>query len=661
MSLPDVFASPFVARLSARARETSERALESARGTVRSALDSAISEAVIDYDAKGNAHVILDGSAAVESPPERHSTFAASPPTPNSAASAADVNARIDREYDIREELRQQADLQIRQLHEQMASRIEASDERVRAALAREEESEQRALAAEVQLRDQERLRAELASEQASAASTLAELEKLRQERGASTASAALAVSAAVEAEAARWQEELAGLEERLADARRGKELLQQELDDVSEAWQADQREWKEQRPHRGDEAGAGQEQQEHRTQQRPDQFDAIRAKAAAARADAIDARASLQCALSSLSDADAGVEAAHDDARRAVTERGATQLQAQRAVDAASEQLQCATAEAAKQVREAEARAESLATELEALRCTNEAQLSSAASKQQAAEERQQGAAEALLATQRERDDAFGLLSQARSELETLRRHLVEADDTRQETEAGLSAQVRELHAGASAAEQARSESEAAAQEAERRAACAQEALVLSQRRVAEQASALSNLQALLEQLQLQVTGGDAEEELTQLRVGGRLLVGELMHAEASQRETRTALSTELRVLRVALEEAAGRENLLKDEVTCLGAQVKKQGESTPSEESLIDKRLVASVLVKYFEVGSSREVLTVLASMLACTDEEQRALGLLPGRSGSGAGGSGDARLSDAFIAFIESEQAT
>ena len=46
--------------------------------------------------------------------------------------------------------------------------------------------------------------------------------------------------------------------------------------------------------------------------------------------------------------------------------------------------------------------------------------------------------------------------------------------------------------------------------------------------------------------------------------------------------------------------------------------------------KDDLIDKQLVAALLAKYYETGRRTEVLSVLASMLDCTEAQKRQLGL-------------------------------
>ena len=241
---------------------------------------------------------------------------------------------------------------------------------------------------------------------------------------------------------------------------------------------------------------------------------------------------------------------------------------------------------------------------------------------------------------------------------------------------EAGLDAKVRELEARASDAMQGRGTSDEAAASAESRARHAEQALAIADRRAAEQATALANLQALLEQMQSQVrarhirrwcrfTRGPAppairalptrpfwprsqvtgpSDELSQMRLGGRVLVSELQLVESMHADAQEA-QAELPMLRSELDVARLAGERLSAEVAGLQALL-RTASAAREHESLIDKRLVVSVLIKYFERESSSEVLAVLSSMLGCTREEQQVLGLLP-RGASVP--SADAKLTD------------
>jgi hypothetical protein len=80
----------------------------------------------------------------------------------------------------------------------------------------------------------------------------------------------------------------------------------------------------------------------------------------------------------------------------------------------------------------------------------------------------------------------------------------------------------------------------------------------------------------------------------------------------------------------------------MLRAEVA--GLQMMLRQENQQGDTS-IEKRLVAAILVKYFETGHSHDVLAVLSSMLSCTPEEQRTLGLISRVSTAHP----DAKLSD------------
>jgi len=227
----------------------------------------------------------------------------------------------------------------------------------------------------------------------------------------------------------------------------------------------------------------------------------------------------------------------------------------------------------------------------------------------------------------------------------------VLDAEESATRREAGLDAKVRELEARASDAMQGRGTSDEAAASAESRARHAEQALAIADRRAAEQATALANLQALLEQMQSQVTG--PSDELSQMRLGGRVLVSELQLVESMHADAQEA-QAELPMLRSELDVARLAGERLSAEVAGLQALL-RTASAAREHESLIDKRLVVSVLIKYFERESSSEVLAVLSSMLGCTREEQQVLGLLP-RGASVP--SADAKLTDVWTDFLLAE---
>lgn len=106
---------------------------------------------------------------------------------------------------------------------------------------------------------------------------------------------------------------------------------------------------------------------------------------------------------------------------------------------------------------------------------------------------------------------------------------------------------------------------------------------------------------------------------------------------------------------LRSALAEAQGQNAGMRDEVAKLQALL-RCAQAAQAQDDSIDKRLVASVLIKYLEHRSD-EVLAVLASMLGCSLEERRILGLLP-RTAKCTEPRPDAKLSDMWIDFLVAE---
>ena len=221
---------------------------------------------------------------------------------------------------------------------------------------------------------------------------------------------------------------------------------------------------------------------------------------------------------------------------------------QAQRSAEAAGGQLQSATREAGRQVREAEARADGLTCELEQLKAAVATEHAGSMITRGEEERQRKAWAEDLAAVELERDTSAQALRKANTELEALRRHLLAAEDAgshrvrllrllapqacgempsacvgprplqsgahrkfagfsalrSQETEFHIRRHTQESRVAE--AERARALADHATVAAERRAAGAEHSLASSERRANEQATALANLQGLLEQLQLQV-----------------------------------------------------------------------------------------------------------------------------------------------------------
>mmetsp|Transcript_43363 Transcript_43363/g.86751 ORF Transcript_43363/g.86751 Transcript_43363/m.86751 type:complete len:257 (+) Transcript_43363:919-1689(+) len=216
---------------------------------------------------------------------------------------------------------------------------------------------------------------------------------------------------------------------------------------------------------------------------------------------------------------------------------------------------------------------------------------------------------------------------------------------------EAELEAKVCELEMRASTAVEGREGSDEAAASAERRALRAEQSLAHAQQRATEQATALANLQALLEHMQQQVAG--PSDELSQMRIGGQMLASELQSVERGA-EAALQAQTEVPLLRAELDAAQNARTSLLDEVAGLQALL-RAASAAREHESMIDKRLVSSVLIKYFERECSHEVLVVLASMLGCTQQEQQVLGVLPRGVPMPTA---DAKLTDAWTDFLLSE---
>ena len=237
------------------AKSASSLARESAKSAsslARESLSAALETATVEYDETGRAPSLWMSTR--QRLPRRHTTSGRwatrLPETPGSAATEGDLEAQIAALLDERAELQMRMEDELNHVRQQMMTRLEASEARARAALAREQDAEQRVLAVEVQFGDaaasQRRLQHENERLQAELAASLASSKAAQDDaRGESTAAAARALEVAVEAEAERWRGEVASLEAKLAEAQGTRDRLQQEVADVSEAWEADQAAWR--------------------------------------------------------------------------------------------------------------------------------------------------------------------------------------------------------------------------------------------------------------------------------------------------------------------------------------------------------------------------------------------------------------------------------
>ena len=353
---------------------------------------------------------------------------------------------------------------------------------------------------------------------------------------------------------------------------------------------------------------------------------------------------------------------------------------QVQVGVNAASENLQAATREAASKVLEAEQREAPLQQQVLQLQVQlEEGRISVATIKEEVRAQRELEAA-----TQAELRAAQEGWRKTKLELEGLRRRqLVESEESghnekqladlqhaqRQQLEAALAAQ--------SSVEERLSETTRQAEQLDR----AREA---SEHRCAEQAVALSNLQGVLEHLQSQARPPGAlgsvlgvalrsrrdqlsanirptpppqaadSSEAEQLRLSGMLLARELRQQEAASlpgEEARIALPP----LRAALSEAQELNATFESELVGLRASLCASATAAQNADS-IDKQLVSQLLVKYFERTRSAEPLTVLASMLDCTPDQRRALGVPQHPSASTA--LSHQKLSDVWADWLTAE---
>ena len=622
------------------------------------------------------------------------------------------ANSRISALIDEREQLRERANEQLNQLQDQLARQLELAEEhraeaeaRVHGAVEREEQLEQRLLSLEVHLDGEQARRRMLEVE-------CEELRALRREHTTSTEGAAIALTAAVDAEAARWRGDVEEMRSERAKAQRRCEQLEQEVKGLREAWRVDQEALRlqlqqQEQAHPGDgtrqkestsvaeaaeaakaveAAGAtaatatrmllATRSAEHaremtrvvdeaRATLRAEHeletaqavagahhsLEAIRQDRDACMRQVKELRVAVGCMTHAIAEQDACLARTAADAQRAVEERAALKAQVQHGVDAASEHLQSATREAAHQVRDAEQHAANLRRELDELRQTVAKERADVAAERESAAEQRKAQARSLAATVSERDGAQQELRKVRGELEALRLHLLDDEEASSQREGQLSDHLRTLEAAAADVEARRQSAEAAAAASENRAGRAESARASAERRVVEQATALSNLQTVLEHLQLQATG--PREELTQVRLGGRLLAAELHQMEAEHAGAVLARD-ELSKVRHKLEEER-EANVLRHEQMASMQALLRAAKDERSQDSVIDKQLVASVLVKYVEGGNSAQVLAVLASMLGCSHPERQRLGLVPRPS---TASHPDAKLSDLWTDFLLAE---
>ena len=668
--------SPAFALLSTAAKSASSLARESAKSAsslARESLSAALETATVEYDETGRALVTLDEHEAA--PPktphnQRQVGAARLPETPGSAATEGDLEAQIAALLDERAELQMRMEDELNHVRQQMMTRLEASEARARAALAREQDAEQRVLAVEVQFGDaaasQRRLQHENERLQAELAASLASSKAAQDDaRGESTAAAARALEVAVEAEAERWRGEVASLEAKLAEAQGTRDRLQQEVADVSEAWEADQAAWRAQTnmPKADGSCGAegatavsaGPEVDAMRVQ-----MDVLRTDLAKAKSDLAESQADNRSLLADLEEQDVGLDLAQTALTLAAEQRDGIRAEAQRCAVTASEQHAAAMSVEVERALAAEQRADTLASELDHLKEAADAHAAMSSASEQHRHHHQQQDTDntfARRALEEERDRAHAVLAKTKGELDALRIQVLEAEESSSSREAELAGRVRELESLLAEFKQSHAHADDVLAAAADRARLAEEAQLSAQRRCAEQETALSNLQAVLEQMQLQSSGGNSStEEAPQLRIGGQILVGELlaMEAELTALHRAQLAAAEVAPLREALDAAELKRTQLQEEVAGLQAMLRAANASHENDTS-IDKRLVASVLVKYFERGRNDDVLAVLGSMLNCSQEEQAVLGIAHKPSETAHT---DAKFSDMWVDFLLNE---
>ena len=575
---------------------------------------------------------------AASSPVPRRAHFEAIPPTPASVGSESDLDARMAALLAENEELKRQADDELQVLQAQASRRVElaeeqreAAEQKALAALEREQLAQQRCLEAEERLAEGEAARRAL----------------VEQQRAATAGATHVAVSTAVEAEAHRWRVEIQGMQVELDKALLERSRLQEEASRRSQPVRDETDEHQASRKQADDSTSSGETLSEESsapsTLELQAKLERSSADLLAALSEGESARRAvdeLHTCLRCLSDELVFCDDNATSVHRAFEECAALREQSQRSLDAASEHLQSSTREAANRVREAEQRAEACRLELDDLRRSVEAERAGSAAALKSDSQRREAEAEVLATLRNERDTAVAALSKSRAELEALRVHLLDHEEASSQREALLTeAQTQKTeHARQSA-------------ESEARAVRAERSLAEAQQRDAERALALSNLQTVLEQMQLQTAGPG--EDLAELRIGGRLLVDELRLCE-TQAAAALATSSDALSLRASLRAEQAASVHLQEEVAGLKALL-RAASGEREQDASIDKRLVSSVLVKYFERDCSHEVLAVLASMLGCTREEQQVVGLLPRDTIAPAP---DAKLADVWTDFLLQE---
>ena len=144
---------------------------------------------------------------------------------------------------------------------------------------------------------------------------------------------------------------------------------------------------------------------------------------------------------------------------------------------------------------------------------------------------------------------------------------------------------------------------------------------------------------------------------ESEQLRWAGLVLARELRQQEAASipgEEARSALPP----LQAALSAAQERNADCETELVGLRASLGASAAAARKADS-IDKQLVSQLLVKHFERTRSAEPLRVLASMLDCTPDQRRALGVAQPSSASSASSALERqKLSDVWADWLTAE---
>ena len=240
-------------------------------------------------------------------------------------------------------------------------------------------------------------------------------------------------------------------------------------------------------------------------------QMDMLRTDLAKAKSDLAESQADNRSLIADLEEQDVGLDLAQTALTLAAEQRDGIRAEAQRAAVTASEQHAAAMSVEVERALAAEQRADTLASELDHLKEAADAHAAMSSASEQHRHHHQQQDTDntfARRALEEERDRAHAVLAKTKGELDALRIQVLEAEESSSSREAELAGRVRELESLLAEFKQSHAHADDVLAAAADRARLAEEAQLSAQRRCAEQETALSNLQAVLEQMQLQSSG---------------------------------------------------------------------------------------------------------------------------------------------------------